>query len=216
MQSAFINRLCVCAALLGASTAQANLLTNGSFETGVFNPPNNDTVSLLVGSTQMTGWIVTDGSLSWIGAGNPFGLVAPDGSKMLDLTDYRDNPPYAGVSQTIATAIGAGYQLTFKLGSSAAYGQPVSLLASAGATQKLFTSTGVGNNLWEAESMTFTATATTTTIALRGVAGSQNIGLDNVDLIQVSAPVPEPGSLAMMALGLAGLGLLAAQRRRSA
>ena len=53
--------------LLSASQlAQANLVTNGSFESGAFVPNADNTMSLPNGSTAMTGWTVIADSLSWI------------------------------------------------------------------------------------------------------------------------------------------------------
>ena len=48
-------------------------------------------MSPAVGSTVITGWTVTTGSLiAWIDTPNPFGVLPSDGTKFLDLTDYRD------------------------------------------------------------------------------------------------------------------------------
>ena len=100
------------AGLFGSGTAQANLLTNGSFEdTTNFVDQGNDTMDLDVGSTLMPGWMVAGSHyLSWIGPTNPFGVFAPNGSYYLDLTGYIDGPPFSGVTQTIATLAGATYR----------------------------------------------------------------------------------------------------------
>jgi hypothetical protein len=82
-----------------ANAAQANLITNGSFEDTtnfVPNHPADDTMSLTVGSIAMTGWTVVNSGLAWIGPGNPFGLSASDGTYFLDLTDYTDALLMAG------------------------------------------------------------------------------------------------------------------------
>ena len=99
------------------TAAKANLVSNGSFENGTFTPDGNQVDSLPVNSTTMTGWTVVNGSLAWINSPNPFGINAQDGSKFLDLTDYRDAAPFGGVLQTVSTCVGCGYQLTFYLGS---------------------------------------------------------------------------------------------------
>jgi hypothetical protein len=54
--------------------------------------------------------------------------------------------------------------------------------------------------------MLFTATSTTTPISLLGTAGHNYIGLDNVDVTGASS-VPEPTTLALLALGLLGVRL---------
>jgi hypothetical protein len=123
------------------------------------------TMRLAVGSTAMPGWTVVNSGLAWIGPSNPFGLSASNGSYFLDLTDYTDASPYGGVAQiSIATVIGTQYQLTFDLGSSSTFGQPSSILAEAGSASGLFTSTLLGTNNWETETLLFTATRVCTQI----------------------------------------------------
>ena len=145
-----------------ANAAQANLITNGSFEdTTNFVPdpghPGDDTARLPVGSTAMTGWTVVNSGLAWIGPTNPFGLSASDGSYFLDLTDYTDAAPYGGVTQSIATVLGQHYRLTFDLGSSSTFGIPDSILASAGLASNTFVSTLGGTDNWESETLDFVA-----------------------------------------------------------
>ena len=212
MTALSIRRTALCALLCAAGAAHANLLTNGSFEDGTFSPPSNDTVSLSAGSTTMTGWTVVVDSLSWIGPANPFRLVAQDGVKFLDLTDYRDSLPYSGVTQTVGTTPGATYALSFYLGGSDEYGRPVAITASAGSTTQLFTGTVTGVSTWQPFTLSFVATGATTAITLAGTVGQQNIGLDNVDLIQTAA-VPEPQSVLLMFAGLTTVGAVARRRR---
>jgi len=50
-----IHALVLCTSLLGAAAAHANLLSNGSFESGSFVNQGNDTMSLAAGSTAITG-----------------------------------------------------------------------------------------------------------------------------------------------------------------
>jgi uncharacterized protein DUF642/PEP-CTERM motif-containing protein len=190
--------------------AHANLLTNGSFEdTTNFVNQGNDTDSLAVGSTAMTGWTVIGGEpLAWIGPTNPFGLTASPGggSYFLDLTDYRAGAPFSGVSQTIATSPGATYSLTFELGSSPQYGVQDGVLASAGSASQSFATTNNGsqNNLWQPETFSFRATGSTTDISLVGNLGANYIGLDNVSVVETA--VPEPAAWLMLLAGVGGVG----------
>jgi Protein of unknown function (DUF642)/PEP-CTERM motif len=210
-----LKALALCGTLLVASTANANLLTNGSFELGAFVNQGNDTMSLVAGSMVITGWTVVTDTTAWIGPTNPFGLSASDGSFFLDLTNYQPGAPFAGMSQTIATVIGATYSLTFDLGGSNTYGRPDSLTASAAGTSQTFVTPSTGTtDDWYRETMQFVATSTLTTILLQGASGNNYIGLDNASVELVSAPaVPEPGTWALM---LAGLAAVAITKRRGA
>jgi len=215
---AIIKRTVVLAAVvLGIGLpSHANLLTNGSFELGNFVPVTDDTMPLAVGATDMTGWIVQNGALAWIGPANPFGLTASAGGYFLDLSGYHDNAPYAGVlqAQTIATTIGAPYRLSLDIGTSPPYNTaPVSVLVTAGSASTNFTSTPLSLNQWETFTFDFVATSVTTTISFDGQAGSPQsyIGLDNVSVVFI----PEPSTMTLVA-GPALLVLVAWRRLRKA
>jgi hypothetical protein len=190
--------------------AQANLVTNGSFEdiTG-FVPDYRDTMILYGGSATIPGWTVTGNQIGWIGPTNPFGLTAAQGSYFLDLTGDAQGSPFGGVQQTINTVSGQSYVLSFELGSSTTYGTPDAITASAGLTSAIFTSTLSSPNAWELGTMVFTASGSTTLISLAGSEGSNYIGLDTVSVTAV--PIPAAGWL--LGSGLMGLGLLRFRRK---
>lgn len=171
--------------------AQANLITNGDFETDSFN-----------------GWSV---SANATGVESSFdGFVAESGSYFAALGDTTNSFPYGTISQTLSTTAGQTYNLGYWLASDGATpnyfdaswnGSIISSSAltnipSSGYVHYQFTVTGTGS-----DTLTF---------------NEQNyhsyLALDNVSLTSSSASVPEPGTLALLGLGLAGM----AVRRKSA
>lgn len=206
--------------VLAPTMAEANLLTNGSFELGTFVNDGNATMVLPVGSTTITGWTVVNDQLAWIDTGNPWGLSAQEGNRFLDFTAYPTGAPFGGVAQDIATVVGQQYKLTFYLGSYTQRwgGPPVSILANANGTTQTFTvSTTSTASTWTPFSLLFTATSTTATIALTGTAGFQYIGLDNVS-VDPTGPigeVPELPTLTTIGAGTALLVIGRIRKRRS-
>ncbi len=192
-------------AFMISQSVSANLITNGSFESGGYVPSSNDTMTLFVGSTAMDGWTVNNDLIAWIGPANPWFLTANEGDFFLDLTDFSTGSPFGGVSQGITTDVGQSYELSFDLGSSNRWGRPSAIEASAAGSTNIFTSSLVGGlSDWERFSMVFTADTEITTIFLTGIIGSQYIGLDNISVRSVSV-IPEPVALWLFGSGLIGL-----------
>lgn len=197
---------------LVSSAAHANLVTNGSFESGTFAPPSNQTVTLTPGSTALSGWQIVNDSLAWIGVGDPWGLDAQDGNLFLDLSDYSAGPPFGGVQQTLSTTPGYEYTASFYLGSSSFWGRPAALTASAAGQSATFTSALTGtNNDWQQFSFVFVAIDSTTTLSFVGASGVNYIGLDNVSTTVTA--VPEPASSVLLLAGAVALGVLTFRKR---
>lgn len=189
--------------------ADTNLVANGSFELGNFSPWGYDSATELVGTSDITSWAVIINSTAWIGPGNPWGLAAPDGTKFLDLTEFRSSGTLAGVRQTITTVPGTDYLLTFAVGSQTAFGLPVGVTATAGNASSTFTSSASGNNLWTTYSMPFTAMSSATVLTLAGSSGTLYTGLDNVSVVAV----PEPSSWLMLLVGAGVVGWSGTRQR---
>ena len=206
--------------LLGSATGgnvqAANLITNGSFETGNFVNNGNGAMSLIIGAPDITGWTITNAELAWVTNINSYGLTASDGSYFLDLTGYHDSAPYGGVTQTINTTVGQTYTLAFDLDvnqSDGRYNGPVDIQATAGSMSQTFTfNPGGTGNQFGLFGFDFVAAAPTTAITLIGTQGKQYIGLDNVSV--VSAAVPEVSAANSLGLLLAaGLGSAVLRRK---
>jgi PEP-CTERM motif len=173
---------------LSAGVAQANLIVNGSFETGDF------TGWTLTGNTGFTGVECPGAGFAGPGDGNCDAFLGPVGSN-------------GTLSQTFPTVVGQVYSISFDF-------QPdggVTSFFSAvwDAQPALFSVTNPAASSYQV--LTFNALATTLTTSL-----SFNFRDDPgfLKLDSVSVTVPEPSTLALFGAGLAGLA--AFRRRRKA
>lgn len=184
------------AVLMGLSiVAQANLLTNGSFEEGT-DP--GMLIRLNSGSTDITGWIVTGTQIDYIGTY----WQASNGSRSLDLDGDHVS---GGVAQAFATVPGQLYFVTFDMAGNPD-GQPTIKSmrvhvdnAAAEYADFIFDITGHNKSSmgWESHNWSFTADADTTTIEFLSTNSGPDYGpaLDNVSVI------PEPMTFSLLAMG---------------
>lgn len=194
------------AAMLSAPFASANLLVNGSFEDspaltqagggwGFFSPD------------QVDGWDSNDNNIEiWDSGFN--GVTAADGNQFAELNAHPETGSAFTLFQDVVTTIGESYSLSFAY--RARNGQE-SFDVSAGDLSENILNTNTGG--WTVFSGMFTATNEITRLMFTSVDPETETLGNFIDNVSIVAKVPEPGTLALVALGLAGIGLT---RRRQA
>lgn len=201
-----IHTLVVGAALVGLAghaAAQANLVTNGSFESQTVNSPF---INITKADQGLTGWLVGVNSVDLVGSL----WSASHGANSVDL----DGTKKGEIHQTIQTVVGQTYQLSFDLAGNFQGGPALKEMTvnvgSFGAysfdtTGKTATQMG-----WTHYSTSFVAVSTATTLSFAsGTSGSYGVALDNVAV----TAVPEPESFAMLLAGLGMMGMIARRRK---
>src|SRR5450755_994983 len=103
---------------VGSLSLQANLLTNGSFESPVV--PTGSFTDFASGSTGITGWTVVGAAGGVAVINGTFAqecctFPAADGTQWVDVTGLNTNSA-EGVQQTVATTLGTQYTLSFEIG----------------------------------------------------------------------------------------------------
>jgi choice-of-anchor C domain-containing protein len=205
--------------LASATSAFADLVTNGSFETGPsVSSSVGHTLLTAVDSTSMSSWTVSSGTIDYIGGSSPY-WTAANGSASLDLNGTSQG----AIQQTITTTVNQQYTLSFMMSVNPDAGSGASRTLSYSAvgsgtdlsgsiTSSVGSSQTYTNMGWTQYSFIFYASATSTVLTFTGDSGGGGYGpaLDQVSVLAT----PEPGALALFAAGLGGLGLWRGLRRK--
>jgi choice-of-anchor C domain-containing protein len=197
------------ALLLGAHSAYAVSITNGSFETGT-NPGAFTEVG--VGGTNITGWTVDSGTLDYIGSY----WAASNGGRSLDMSGSSAGQ----ISQTITGLTdGQEYKVTFDLAGNPD-GAPASkdLKVSADGFTGMYSFNTTGHSTgsavamgWSTQTFFFTASGTSAVLAFLSLTpGSFGAALDNVTI----AATPLPGAILLFGSALGGMGFLGFRRKK--
>jgi len=180
--------------LAATGVVNGQTVVNGSFEIGT--DPGSSIPLDAPNSTAIFGWTLQSGSIDYIGTR----WVAGDGVRCVDLTGVSAGT----LSQMINGFVpGQDYRLSFLMAGNPEAGPLVkSLQASIGSVSQTFSFDGTGftpgNMGWSQRTLDFTASSSSLTLSFLSLnPGTAGPALDRI----LITPVPEPGTLALLALG---------------
>jgi len=209
---------------LAVPTQAAPIFVNGNFEAGV----SAGWVSM--NATNTPGWTITTGTSNFFPAlnlnqasGGPYG-DNNEGRQFATLGALRDEPGGgSALAQTLSGFIdGGSYVLSWLQSSEFTEGDWVkATITGDGVLSQDFYSNPYpgGSQFWEGwQTMLFPFVADNTTLTFQFRAATNQgffsePGIDAFGIADAQQPIPEPATLALLGIGLAGLGAL---RRRKA
>jgi hypothetical protein len=222
--------------VLGAGTAHAQTFVNGGFEADVW------TVGWTNQGVSPDGWVtLSSGDAEWPGgvrnSANTTNSYTPFGNQFIALCARDCNgvyeghsPPLGNISQAVSGfVVGARYRLDFQHAPENHNNPPspedsIVNVSIAGGTPAStdFSAQPLGGNfsLWKAQSLVFTANATTLTFTFAGVATIRSdveSGIDNISVTRIdSVPIPTLSVYGLLLVMLGIIIVVSLRRRASA
>ncbi|MEW4490364.1 DUF642 domain-containing protein [Thalassoglobus sp. JC818] len=211
-----VSTLALFGAIVLSTTVEGGMFLNGSFESQAQAGPSRVSLSNLDNWTSSGGFILLER-----GVNTTSNIAAADGDQFLS---FGHNGASGGlISQTFDTVIGQEYSVDFQIATIQGTGLST-IVASAFDGLNLLgsttSSTPDNSNDWVAgNTLKFIATSLTSTLQLQNTSGGgfANLALDDVTVTASNSPVvPEPSTMALFGIALAGAGGRVVRRRSTA